>query len=340
MFMFIFHLVVRLNTYNIRMNEQLEKLFGANFKLRDIDPAPIANSMGLLSLNLLESNEIFRFLKSELEIYYKEKNKSPHRQIQNNHRSQAWKEHFYHSLQSLLNEVTYTNDNQLKEYRLTKIYKWYAEKSQRALERPKIKTPPTIQEETVYPYIPQKIESTVQVKRARHLPKIPKALSLSQELPSIDSYLAIGNSSVRDSPARTARSRRLFRPYLKSSKEPIMIDFRASSVGNQDCQRMTNYTDRESLEKTNKEIGDIKVPFIRRQQFKEVSLIKQRLAAKNMCLPIRVLENGLVFSDFTQEIVPPILLPRGGELLMHDLVNDNSTKKKKKKGKKAKAKAK
>ena len=57
------------------MNEQLEKLFGANFKLKEMVPGQASGSMGLLDINLLESNKVFSYLKKELELFYKEKNK-------------------------------------------------------------------------------------------------------------------------------------------------------------------------------------------------------------------------------------------------------------------------
>ena len=62
------------------MNEQLEKIFGPNFKLKESENTNITNNLGLLSLNLLESSPLFKFLRSELELYYKERKKPANRQ--------------------------------------------------------------------------------------------------------------------------------------------------------------------------------------------------------------------------------------------------------------------
>ena len=319
------------------MNEQLEKLFGPNFKLHDIDVAPAVNNLGLLSLNLLESNKIFKFLKSELELYYKERKKHPHRQTLHPHRSQAWKEHFYLSLQSLLNEITYTSDQMIKDHLTTKIYRWYSEKSQRTIEVPRTKMPLKVTEELCIPYIPEEIESTkVHLRQCIRLPNIPKAINLTKDLTltsDASTLPLILEASPNGSPTRTSRSRHFFRPFRKTQKDPVLLDFRASSTGDSiENQRSTNYSDREYIEKNSiKDSIDAKVPFIRRQQLKEISIIKQRLAAKNLSLPYRVLENGLVFSDFSQKIMPPMMLPKGGELLMEGIEIELPAKKKKKK---------
>lgn len=318
------------------MNEQLAKLFGPNFKLKDIEISQKNNDLGIFSSTLMENSKIFRHLKNELDLYYKEKSRPQKFQTLHPEKSIAWKEHFYLNLQALLYEVTYTSDMQIKTYLLEKVYKWYAEKSQRSIQVPR--PPPLIQlkEEIQYPLILQNIESTVSPKKPQILPKIPKPLNLEQEIAStFQSNPSNDNFFTATAPARTARSRRLFQPFSKS-QDPVVIDFRASSVGGSpETLRSTNYTDRESMNRTTTKDGyECKVPIIRREQLKEIGLIKKRLATKHMSLPFKVLESGLVFSDFTQEVFPPMKLPRGGELLIKDTWPKAESKKKKKKAKK------
>jgi hypothetical protein len=58
--------------------------------------------------------------------------------------------------------------------------------------------------------------------------------------------------------------------------------------------------------------------------------IKKAMASKNVVCPVRVLEGGLVISDYVQDIVLPEHLPKGGELLMHDPFDKPQKRKKKK----------
>jgi hypothetical protein len=327
------------------MNEQLEKIFGPNFKLRDIGGSNISNCMGLLSLNLLESNRLYSYMKSELELYYREKNKPVRYQTLHAEKSAAWKEHLYLNLQALLNEVTYTSDPQIKSFLVTKVYRWYLEKSQRPGDRPRVALTHPVKKGVEYPIVLQGIESTeFQVKHSV-LPKIPKEITqITDESASEMEFPAMSmRLSAENSPARTTRSRRFFRPFVKSEHFPVVLDFRAATVGaSPDTWRNTNYTDRESMDKTMrttaKEVDSAKIPPIRREQIKEVGVIKRRLASKHLSLPIRVLESGLVFADFGQNDVPADMLPKGGELLIKDggISGEGKGKKKKKKGKKTK----
>lgn len=319
------------------MNEQLEKLFGANFKLKEIVPGQAAGSMGLLDINLLESNKVFSYLKKELELYYKEKNKPLRFQTLHAHQSQAWKETFYSSLHKLLNEVHYTIDPKIQEYLINKVYKWYAEKSQRPIPIPKPINPQPQTEEKIYPIILQDIESTESPYRPKILPKIPKNLENTHGLSDSSTfYKPQSAGSPLFSPIHKRRSRYALKLVQKSQENPTIIDFRASSVS-ADTMRTTNYTDRESKEKplTAREYNP-RVSRSYKEQVNEIECIKKRLASKNMSLPIRVLESGLIFSNYVQEVLPPWRLPKGGELLLKDPSAKKERKKKRKKVKKTK----
>lgn len=321
------------------MNDQLAKLFGPNFKLKDIEISQKNDNLGMLNTNIFDNNKIFRYLKSELELYYKEKPKPQKFHTLHPEKSVIWKEHFYLNLQALLNEVTFTSDSQIKTYLLDKVYKWYAEKSQRPLEAPKTVPVFIAKPEIEYPLILQNIESTISPVKPKIFPNIPKVLNLEREIksacntnPSRENFFT---STAND---RIRKSRRLFHPYSKSQGDPVIIDFRTSSIrGSPEALRSTNITERENIGRTVcKEGFEVRVPFMRRDQMKEVASIKKRLSTRQVSLPFKVLESGLVFSDFTQEIFPAKMLPKGGELLIKDSWPKAASKKKKKKGKKKK----
>ena len=267
------------------MNEQLEKIFGPNFKLKESENTNITNNLGLLSLNLLESSPLFKFLRSELELYYKERKKPANRQSLFPYTSNSWKEHFYYSLQKLLNEVTYTVNTQLQSIMLGKVYKWYVEKSKRAMEKPK---PKEKIEKVMNATVLQNIESTV--------PQSKKNKPDDKKLIKFEKYY--------NTPA-------IF------SQNPIKNKKISPLTQNNTFFKSTNFTDQDSLNTSN-EFNDTKVPLIRREQMKEVNFIKQRFACKNLSVSIKALEDGLVFSDFKQEILPPHKLPKGGEMLLSD----------------------
>ena len=330
------------------MNEQLEKLFGPNFKLKDINSSQATSLMGILSGNILESNRLFTYLKSELELYFKERSKPVKFQTLFTHRSPVWKETFYSTLHSLLTEIVYTSDAGIKDSLISKVYKWYVEKSQRPLVIIEPASPQKIKDKTKYPLVLQQIESTSAPELQFFFPKLPnmsKTAQLSESLRKEDSFSDLNLFSkpqtagfISCSPVRKRRSKYLLKLANKSKDNPVFMDFRASSVGN-DTMRTTNFTDRDLSQKplTAREIefAGPRVPRGTRDQMKEVLLIKRRLASQHMTLPIRVLESGLVFADFSNEIVPPSKLPKGGELLLHDPNAKKEGKRKRKKGKKA-----
>lgn len=319
------------------MNEQLEKLFGPNFKLKEIVPGQASNSMGILDINLLESNKVFSYLRKELELYYKEKNKPVRLQTLHSYRSQAWKETFYSSLHKLLNEVHYTTDPQIQDTLVNKVYKWYAEKSQRPIPVPKPINPQPQIEEKLIPVILQNIESTDSPTLPKILPKLPKNLEISENFSNSSTSFKPQTAGVNFfSPFRKRKSKYALKLVQKSQDTPKILDFRTNSVS-AETMRTTNYTDRDLKDKpltANECNPRIRTAYM--EQVNEVEMIKKRLASKNMSLPIRTLESGLIFSDYIQEILPPCRLPKGGELLLKDLSVKKEGKKKRKKGKKAK----
>jgi hypothetical protein len=330
------------------MNEQLEKLFGPNFKLKEINSSQTTSLMGILAGNILESNRVFTYLKSELELYYKEKNRPLKFQSLFPHKSLIWKDTFYSTLHSLLNEIVYTLDAAIKDSLINKVYKWYVEKSQRQLTVVQPLSPQKIRDTTKYPLILQQIESTSAPELPIYLPKLPntsKMLKPSESLKSTDSLSDIFSKpqtagSISCSPVRKRRSKYLLKLVQKSKDRPVFLDFRASSVGNE-TMRTTNFTDRDFAQKSligrdveGRACSQPKVAFQTRDQMAEVMMVKRRLASQQMTLPVRVLESGLVFADFSSDLVPPHQLPRGGELLLHDPSAKKDGKKKRKKGKK------
>ncbi len=283
------------------------------------------------SLTLLESNRMFKFLKSELELYYRERKRPQDVQTLYTDQTPAWREHFYLNLQILLNEITYTNDKQIKTYLITKVYKWYTERTKRGLKKANIFIERPKKEEPLVPIIPQDIERSVSPERKMILPKIPKIIhvSLEDNRGRLTAYPFSARETMSQSPVSPPKSRHTLRPYLKS--DAVVVDFRSFSKSiSPEGLRNTNYTDRESTEEPVKVSEEIKVPLIKRDQIKEIGTVKKRLASKRLTMPLNVLEGALTFSDFTSKAFSPDSFPKGGELLLKRPPFASHKKKKKK----------
>lgn len=324
----------------------------------DIDFAQPPTSLSIYNIESLESNRLFRALKTELERFYIEKNRPVERQTLHKTKTTEWKDRFYQSLQTLLNEVLFTTSSRLKQALLEKIQKWYFERTgvlpipeHRRISQSRFDGP--IEPEI---YILQNIESTRPTIANKAPPYLPNKIVIDKEEYSSKRSLfkellenEKDDSFINLPKVKNLRTKENFyRPYspIKDQyiqRSPVIMDFRstnrAQSTGfsrNQSpCTlRRTSFVSYigSEMSPTNE---NSTVPELRRFQIKEVMKIKKRLASKGILCPVKVLEGGLVISDFSMDPVQFKDFPRGGELLMKD-PNDpkKSLKKKRKKGKK------
>ena len=340
------------------MNNKLKDIFGPNFNLADIDFAAPPSSLSILNIDSLDSDVLFKALKSELELFFLERKRSIERQTLHKGKSSEWKEHFYHSLQMLLNEVIFTASFRMKQVLLKKIYNWYKNKANSSPipEQKKYFQESADEKEDLEIYIPQKIESTVPIKKYKLCPHIPSTIHYPSEANNSKQSLfkaLLRNENEENSQilpkVKSPRNRdnfiRPFSPFKGISNEssPIIKDFRSHSRARStalsrgyspETFKNTAYqTPFLSDSTVNSEFTAI--PNLRRIQIKEVMKIKKRFASKRIFCPVKVLEGGLVISDYTLDPIPPENFPKGGELLMQEPYdNQPSTKKKRKKGKK------
>jgi hypothetical protein len=77
----------------------------------------------------LENDPVFSDLKEKLEEYLEDCKLPLHRQKVLPHKSSNWREVLFNSLLVLLSEVTFTNDEGQQQVLLTKVKKWYDEKT-------------------------------------------------------------------------------------------------------------------------------------------------------------------------------------------------------------------
>ena len=336
------------------MNNKLKEIFGPNFNISDIEFNPQPTSSSILYIESLENDKVFKALKQELNLYFIEKKRAVDRQTLHKGRSLEWKERFYQSLQTLMNEIIFTNTTQMRKALLNKILKWYVTKTG---------TSPIPEARNFYcrspgqecqVYIPQNIESTVEEKKPALAPYMPAKIDVN--LSAQDSQVSLfgillrsendKNTDVVLPKVRNLKREPLIRPYsqLKGSnfnQTPVVMDFRSTSRAKStsmsrnpspDTFRHTSYN---SAYDKGYSVDYSAVPFLRRLQIKEVMKIKKRMASKKLVCPVKVLEGGLVISDYGQRDVSPEHFPKGGELLIHDpFENQGKGKKKKRKVKK------
>ena len=343
------------------MNSKLKEIFGPNFNLADIDFVQPPSSLAILNSVSLETNKTVKALKSELEQFYVERKRPPDRQLLHSSKSNEWKEHFYHALQALLNELMFTTSSRIKNQLLNKINKWYMDKTGRSPIQEKIKYLHDFveEQEDLVIYIPQKIEPKKPVEKSpmKRLQNtcLSKPLKYSEDDHDSENFFEDLLNSEANGPSsflpkvKAPRDRdnfiRPFSPEKASVDEfcPEIKDFRshsrAKSTGvsrgfSPQTLRNTSYNTR--FTSTNMETSEFSaVPNIRRIQIREVMNIKKRLASRKVICPVKVLEGGLVISDFTLDRLPVENLPKGGELLMQDpTAKKKGSKKKRKKGKK------
>lgn len=339
------------------MNSKLKEIFGPNFNISDIEFNPQANNHSILSIDSLENDKLFKALKQELNLYITEKKRSPDRQTLHKYKSQEWKENFYHSLQTLLNEVLFTSTLTMKKVLLDKILNWYIAKTGSS-PVPETRHLRCHSSEGVYSeiYIPQKIESTKIEKKPVMTPYVPNKLQMGldpqESQQSLFNVLLKAEESQPETcglPKVKLNKNRVpnIRPYsqLKGStfdQYPVIKDFRSTSRAKSTSMSRNQSPDSFRYTKFGLSFGEnlnngeySAVPMMRRLQIKEVMKIKKRLASKRVVCPVKVLEGGLVISDYSQEPVLPERFPKGGELLMPDpFVKPKKTKKGKKKSKK------
>lgn len=323
----------------------------------DIDFAQPPSSLSIYNVESLESNRLFRALKAELERFYIERNRPIEKHTYHKTKSQEWKERFYQSMQTLMNELLFTSSGNMKQVLLTKIHKWYVEMTGISpLPEPRRLINDTYnRSEEPEIFILQNIEPTETAKTAKLAPYMPSKLKLSKDdNPSKQSLFRELLDNERDNTfitlpkVKKLRSKdNFFRPFtpMKNSsieQSPIIRDFRSSSR----CQTTglsmnkspdifkSSFLNYSGMRKS--PINEMSaVPDLRRIQIKEVMKIKKRLASRRIFCPVKVLEGGLVISDFGLDPVQPEEFPRGGELLMKDPNEPKiSLKKKRKRSKK------
>lgn len=339
------------------MNNKLKEIFGPNFNLDDIDFVQPPNSLAILNSSALDSNKLFKALKSELELFYVERKRPIERQSLHKPKSIEWKEHFYHALQALLNEVMFTTSSRMKLQLLNKIYKWYYDKTGKSPYPEKIKYLADVvaYKDDLEIYIPQRIEPKLPEKKVekRSAYKLSELKYSADNTESRSFFKDLLESEEAMAPmlpkVKAPRTHENFiRPYspMKSVDEtlsPIVKDFRSHSRAKSSwvstgfspgTLRYNSLNTRFVSDNSVNEEFAI-VPNLRRIQIREVMKIKNKLASKRVICPVKVLEGGLVISDFTLDPIPPEHFPKGGELLMQDPRQKKKTsKKKRKKGKK------
>lgn len=335
------------------MNSKLKEIFGPNFSIGDIDFGQSSNNMSFLTIQSLESSALFKTLKQELEKFYIERKRSLENQTLHKGKSREWKEHFYNALQTLLNEVTFTSSSDIKAGLLNKIHKWYMEKTgispfpkSRGYE---------IQsgqgKEDLGILILQGIEPTTPVKLITPSPYLPNKIQYDlEENPSNKClFKALLKTENQSNPINLPKVKKIrtkdnfFRPYSPSKPaevSPLIKDFRAKSTAfsrnpSPDTFRNTSYMN-QSLYENPVFQNFSAVPPRRRSQIKEIMKIKKKLASRKVICPVKVLETGLMFSDFTQEAIPPESFPKGGELLMQSPYEKKGPTRKKRKTNKKK----
>ena len=69
------------------MNSKLTEIFGPNFSLDDIDFNQKQNNFSIFSIESLDSNNLYKALRLELELFYKERNKSMEKQTLHKNKS-------------------------------------------------------------------------------------------------------------------------------------------------------------------------------------------------------------------------------------------------------------
>ena len=201
-------------------------------------------------------------------------------------------------------------------------------------------------------FIPQRIESTTPAKKVKVYPYLPSKLSSTDEdytsKKNLFKMLLTEESKPVELPkVKNVRNKDFyFRPYspLKTPQRdsPVIKDFRSTSRAKSSLESRNQSPElRNSFYVTqrhenNYSVEGSAVPPLRRVQIKEVLKIKKKFASKKMICPVRVLEGGLIFSDFIHDLLPPENFPKGGELLMQGKKKLKNTPKKKKKGKKNK----
>ena len=57
------------------MKNKLKEIFGSNFNLDEINFSPAPNYLSLLEIDSLDSDKLFKALKTELELFYSERRK-------------------------------------------------------------------------------------------------------------------------------------------------------------------------------------------------------------------------------------------------------------------------
>lgn len=340
------------------MNSKLKEIFGPNFNISEIEFNPQPNNHSILSIDTLENDKLFKALKQELNLYLAEKKRSVDRQTLHKNKSADWKENFYHSLQTLLNEVLFTSTLQMKKVLLNKISKWYITKTGTSpLPEPHRLRCHSSGGAYNEIFIPQKIELTTEVRGPVMSAYVPNKLQMG--LDPQESQQSLFNALLKAEEeeksdecslpkVRNNRNRApVLRPYsqLKGSsfdQYPIIKDFRSTSRAKStsmsrnpspDSLRFTGFGQSFAEKLYGGEFTT--VPIMRRLQIKEVMKIKKRMASKRVVCPVKVLEGGLIMPDYGQEALLPERFPQGGELLMPDPFEKNS-KSKKKKGKKGK----
>lgn len=97
----------------------------------DVRPGASGANYDLRTLRhpFLENVPMFIELKGKLESYLEDRNLPIIKQKVLTHKSAKWREVLFHSLLVLLSEVTFTNDEAQQQNLLTKVKKWYDEKT-------------------------------------------------------------------------------------------------------------------------------------------------------------------------------------------------------------------
>mmetsp|Transcript_12961 Transcript_12961/g.24070 ORF Transcript_12961/g.24070 Transcript_12961/m.24070 type:complete len:448 (+) Transcript_12961:35-1378(+) len=162
--------------------------------LKDSRPGAATNyDLRTLRHANLENDPTFSELKGKLEEYLEDKKLPPARQKVMPYKSSSWREVLFNSLLVLLSEVTFTNDEHQQQILLTRVKKWYDEKT-----APPSPLPPIIKrKDAVRPSSKRLSKSETPLKER----KVNLELKKLDAIPSIESRTP--------SPTKTAKLPRL-----------------------------------------------------------------------------------------------------------------------------------
>lgn len=186
------------------------------------EPSKVAQSVAATNSDLrtlrhanLESNPVFSELKQKLEEYFEDRKLPSHKQKVLAFKSSHWREVLFSSLLVLLSEVTFTHEEALQQVLLSKVKKWYDEKT----------APPT-----QLPLLIKRKEASPNLRRVTMSETPMRDRQMNIQLRKLDAIPSIESRSP--SPTKTPKLPRLVfspdsRPY--ADYKAVLLDEQTES---------------------------------------------------------------------------------------------------------------